>query len=270
MSEETQVDNVEQVASEDWRDSIPEDIKNDPSLADIKDVGGLAKSFVHAQHMIGSDKVVIPSREASQEELDNFYNKLGRPETSDGYETPKENMPEVPLDDQMQVRFFEEAHRIGLNKQQAAALMRWQAQETHNSIEKIDSDGELALLRATETMQKEFGKAYEQNLNMAKNAAKEFGGEALVELLDTTGLGNEPAIIRAFANIGKAISNDEIVGGGGRQGFMMSPAEAKQQITNLKRDPNFMASYTDSDHVAHKETVEEMARLFALAPPSDE
>ena len=71
MSEEIE----NQVASEDWRSSIPEDLQNDPSLADIQDVAGLANGYVHAQHMIGADKVAIPSRDATPEELDNFYNK---------------------------------------------------------------------------------------------------------------------------------------------------------------------------------------------------
>lgn len=267
MSEETP---VEQVASEDWKDSIPEDLRNDPSLADIQDVGSLAKSFVHSQHMIGADKVAIPSRESSPEELDAFYNKLGRPESATGYEVPTEGMPEVPTNNELQTQFFEEAHRIGLNKQQAAALVRWQAEQSHSGLEAMQQEGQAALESATDTMRKEYGKAFEEKLTLAKGAAQEFGGDELMALLDKTGLGNEPAVIRAFANIGKAIANDEIIGGGGRQGFMMSPAEAKQQITNLKRDPNFMASYTDNGHTAHKESVAEMARLFELAHPADE
>ena len=83
MSEETP---VEQVASEDWRSAIPEDLQNDPSLANIQDVASLAKGYVHAQHMVGADKVAIPTRETTPEELDAFYNKLGRPESVDGYE----------------------------------------------------------------------------------------------------------------------------------------------------------------------------------------
>tara|TARA_R110002110_G_scaffold395613_1_gene610217 strand:- start:369 stop:1184 length:816 start_codon:yes stop_codon:yes gene_type:complete len=271
MSEETpQVDNVEQVASEDWKASIPEDIRNEPSLADIQDVVGLAKSYVHSQRMIGSDKVSIPSREASQEELDTFYNKLGRPDSAEGYEAPTENMPDIPFNSELQSQFFEEAHRIGLNKQQAGALVRWQAEQANNSIEFGNQQAEASLEKAQDTMRKEFGKAYGDKMEMAKNAALEFGGEDLVALLDKTGLGNEPAVIKAFANIGKAIMNDEVIGGGGRQGFMMSPAEAKSQITNMKRDPNFMAAYQDQGHVTHKESVAEMAKLYELAYPSDE
>ena len=266
MSEEIE----NQVASEDWRTSIPEDLQNEPSLADIKDVASLAKGYVHAQHMIGSDKVVVPGRDASQEELDSFYNKLGRPESAEGYEAPTENMPEIPLDPNLQTKFFEEAHRVGLNKQQAAALIRWQAEQVKDTMDMSSQEAEMALSKAQDTMRREFGKAYDEKMNMAQNAAKEFGGEELMELFDKTGLGNEPAVIKAFAKIGQAIANDEIIGGGGRQGFMMSPSEAKSQIAQLKRDPNFMASYSDNSHASHQESVKEMARLFELAYPSDE
>jgi hypothetical protein len=271
MSEETpQVDNVEQVASEDWRSAIPEDIQNDPSLANIQDVASLAKGYVHAQHMIGHDKVAIPSRDAPQEEHDAFYTKLGRPETASGYESPTENMPDVPINEEMQSQFFEEAHRLGLNSQQAAGLIRWQAEQAHSSIEAGSQASQANMEKAQDAMRQEFGKAYPEKMDMAKNAALEFGGQELMDLLDSTGLGNEPSVIKAFANIGKAIMNDEIIGGGRRQGFMMSPAEAKTEIANLKRDPNFMTSYNDIGSAAHGESVTEMARLYELAYPSDE
>ena len=36
----------------DWRSGLPEDIRNDPSLADIKDVGAMAKSYINGQNII--------------------------------------------------------------------------------------------------------------------------------------------------------------------------------------------------------------------------
>ena len=270
MSEETQVDTQAetQVASEDWRESIPEDLRNDPSLADVQDVASLAKGYVHAQHMIGSDKVAIPAKDAAPEVLDEFYNKLGRPETAQGYEMPTENMPDVPIKEELTGAFFEEAHRIGLNSQQAAALVRWQAEQAQQGQETWQQDADLALDKATDTMRREYGKAYDEKLDMAKNAAQQYGGDELMALLDRTGLGNEPALIKAFANVGKAVSNDEIIGGGGRQGFMMSPAEAQQQIASIKRDPNFMKSYTDTSDSGHQGAVTEMGRLYNLAYPT--
>lgn len=270
MSDETTMMDDGQGASEDWRSAIPEDLQNDPSLADIKDIAGLAKSYVHAQHMIGSDKVVVPSKDAPQEEKDAFFNKLGRPDTHEGYELPTENMPDIKLDDGLMNQFFQEAHRIGLNKQQAAALVRWQAQAAQEGSEAGVIEMESHLAQAQEAMRKEFGNAYEQNLDMAQQAAKQFGGEELIELLNSTGLGNEPAVIKAFANIGKAISNDEVIGGGGRQSFVLSPAEAKKAISEKKRDPNFMKAYEDRSAQGHADAVAEMGDLFKVAYPSDE
>jgi hypothetical protein len=41
----------------DWRTGLDESLRTDPSLADIKDISGLAKSYIHAQKMIGRDKL---------------------------------------------------------------------------------------------------------------------------------------------------------------------------------------------------------------------
>ena len=64
----------------DWRSGLPEDVAGDPSLADIKDVSSLAKSYVHAQRMVGRDKVSIPQEGAGEDEWNSFYDRLGRPE----------------------------------------------------------------------------------------------------------------------------------------------------------------------------------------------
>jgi hypothetical protein len=59
------------------------------------------------------------------------------------------------------------------------------------------------------------GEKAEANLGVAKKALDAFGSDALRELLDVTGLGNHPEIIRAFYRAGKAISEDGVVVGGG-------------------------------------------------------
>jgi hypothetical protein len=59
---------------------------------------------------------------------------------------------------------------------------------------------------------KEFGgDKLNENLSVAKKALDQFGTPALRALLDESGLGNHPEIIRAFFKAGKAISEDSIV-----------------------------------------------------------
>lgn len=61
---------------------------------------------------------------------------------------------------------------------------------------------------------KEFGgDKLEENLGIAKKARDAFATPELRTLLDETGLGNHPEVIRFFYRAGKAISEDKVVGG---------------------------------------------------------
>lgn len=58
------------------------------------------------------------------------------------------------------------------------------------------------------------GDNLDQNLATARKAMDSFGTPALKDLLNSTGLGNHPEVIRAFFKAGKAISEDGFVPGG--------------------------------------------------------
>ena len=60
-----------------WRDSLPDDLKNNATLANFDNVENLAKSYVHAQSVIGKKGVIKPGEKASDEEWGNFYKELG-------------------------------------------------------------------------------------------------------------------------------------------------------------------------------------------------
>ena len=58
-----------------------------------------------------------------------------------------------------------------------------------------------------------YGAGLEKELSYALRAADAFGGAELRTLLEDTGLGNHPVIIRTLSEIGKAISEDACPGG---------------------------------------------------------
>ena len=71
------------------------------------------------------------------------------------------------------------------------------------------------------------GDKLNQNLAVAKKALETFGTPELRTLLNESGLGNHPEIIRAFFKAGKAISEDRIVPGGiGGPGGARDPAKS--------------------------------------------
>ena len=73
-------------APADWRSGLPEEVRNDPSLSDIKDVGSMAKSYINGQKLIGKNRIALPVEGATDEEISMFHSQLGRPEKADGYQ----------------------------------------------------------------------------------------------------------------------------------------------------------------------------------------
>lgn len=62
------------------------------------------------------------------------------------------------------------------------------------------------------------GEAFAENLGAAKKALDSFGTPELRTLLNESGIGNHPEVIRFMARAGKAISSDTFVPGGQRSG----------------------------------------------------
>lgn len=57
------------------------------------------------------------------------------------------------------------------------------------------------------------GDKLSENLAVARKAVDAFGSQALKDLLNSTGLGNHPEVVKAFYKAGKAISEDGFVRG---------------------------------------------------------
>lgn len=80
--------------------------------------------------------------------------------------------------------------------------------------------------RTQATADKEIGgDALPKNVELAHRALKHFGGDALMQELETTGYGNHPEVVRVFARIGKAMGEDKFVAGGSAVTAKKSMAE---------------------------------------------
>lgn len=90
----------------------------------------------------------------------------------------------------------------GVQQRQAEA---WQKQ-TEGWAETVKADKEIG------------GDKLTANLSAAQRALEQFGDTELKEYLDSTGLGNHPALVKAFIKVGKAMSEDKVVTGGHESG----------------------------------------------------
>lgn len=90
----------------------------------------------------------------------------------------------------------------GVQQRQAEV---WQAQ-TEQWAADVKADKEIG------------GDKLTANLSAAQRALEQFGDPELKEYLNTTGLGNHPALVKAFIKVGKAMSEDKVVTGGHESG----------------------------------------------------
>lgn len=123
------------------------------------------------------------------------------------------DVPEgVALDEQGATEFKALAKELKLQPEAAKKLAdlaasRARAQhEAHAALieswaESVKTDKEIG------------GEKLAENLAVAKRAVDTFGSPALKELLNQTGLGNHPEVVKAFFKAGKAISEDGFVRG---------------------------------------------------------
>lgn len=122
----------------------------------------------------------------------------------------------VTLDTEAATEFKTIAKDLGLKQENAQKvfdvgvklMQRWEAKQA----ETMKATNQ-AWIESTK-VDKEFGgEALQENLAVAKKALDTFGTPELRTLLNESGLGNHPEIVRAFYRAGKAISEDRFVSG---------------------------------------------------------
>ena len=251
----------------DWRAGLPDDMREDPSLQTIHGenneeiISALAKQHINSQRAMGLDKVALPGKNASDEEVREYYTKIGCPETKDGYAAPTEGMS-----DQFDTELFEsareEAHRLGMRPDQLAAMARFLDSRQSDARQQAAEAAEAQIVEWEEKLQVEHGEAFGQNTALAKHIIQEFGSDELRELLEDRGLGSHPALFNMFAKIGRAMGEDEVLGLGGTHEFDNTPDQATEEWNKLKGDKDFMDSLLDKKNPGHKSAVQQQTKLF--------
>lgn len=238
----------------DWKSSLSEDIKNDPTLANFKDVEGLAKTVIHQQKVLGS-RIPIPKTDEEKVEL---YTKLGRPEDPSKYEVsvPNEMAEYIKKDDIDQ--FKNVAHKIGLNNDQVNALMQYQIDATKNTLNNEGSVMAQQKEQAEEVLKKEWGYDYDKNVRAADRALNVYGDDELKTLLTETSAGNNPAVLKFLATIGKEVTED-MAQNTTNNTLATSPLDAKEEINNIMADTSH--AYFNPSHPNHEIAVEKMRQL---------
>ena len=252
--QETQIEQPVPTVAKSWKEAIPEELRNDPNISKFTELEALAKSYVNATRMIGQDKVAVPNNNSTEDQWNEVYDKLGRPESADKYKLEVKS-DVVPLDDSAIKQFAENAHQLGLNNKQAQGILEFYKNSMEGSAQQSKIDTETAQANAEQELRKEWGSNYEANIKKAGSVAKaNMNPEILdMELKDGTRLGDHPAIIKGFANIANLMSEDKLVSTESENVSQGTDYEAEiSKIVNDRDGPYWNKAHPDHDKVVQQ------------------
>lgn len=166
------------------------------------------------------------------------------PGDGEGQESPPEPWADFALPEGVDVDaatldgFKDVARELGLSQDAAQRLLSFEA-ERIRSLNEAAAAKHLEQVDAwasTARADRDYGgEAFEQNVAVARGAVERFAPEPVKELLDQTGLGSHPEIIRMFWTIGRAIRPDGIVLGGDGGGVPDDPEARAQRFYALNK-----------------------------------
>jgi hypothetical protein len=267
-----------------WKDSLPAELKDAPSLKDINDIPALAKSFVETKSMLGNS-MRIPSAEAGAEARKEFlakmqekvpelvlvpsdpeklaeveeslWTKLGKPKDAKEYEPPKVDDVEFKPEEIDVLRTI--ATKRGYTKKQFGQLVKDVAAEKQAQAK--------ALYEQRAALKKEFGFAFDDKIAAFTAVAEKTGAPpALLNAIkqgtiDTTTAKWLDGLLKSLGGEGSEIRRQE-GGGSGR----LTPDEAKLQIQEILKNPDYLRKRNPETHEALKA---KLAKLMPFAYPED-
>jgi hypothetical protein len=244
-----------------WKDSISQEFREDPNISKFTEIDALAKSYINATRMIGQDKVAVPNQNSTDDQWNEVYSKLGRPESPDQYKLDVKSEV-VPLDESTIKSFAENAHQLGLNNKQAQGILEYYKNSMEGSAQQAQIDTETAQANAEAELRKEWGRSFDENIKKAGAVAKaNMNPEILdMQLKDGTRLGDHPAVIKGFANIANLMSEDKMIGTG--EDNSTSGRDYQSEISSLVNDRD--GPYWNKAHPEHDKVVQQVFTLRTM------
>ena len=237
-----------------WKEAISEEFRNDPNISKFTEIDALAKSYINATRMIGTDKVAVPNENSTDDQWNEVYTKLGRPETADKYKLDAKSEV-VPIDEGAIKTFAETSHKLGLNNKQAQGILEYYKSMMEGTAQQSKIDTETAQAQAEQQLRQEWGKTFDENVKKAGSVAKaNLGVEVLdMQLKDGTRLGDHPDVIKGFAKIADMMSEDKIVATESESVDQGKDIEAEiSKIMNDRTGPYWNKGHPDHDKIVQQ------------------
>lgn len=209
-----------------WTSQLPDEIKTNNDLikrlSKFEKIGDMAKSYTELESKLGNS-LIKPSTDASAEEIQSFYEQIGKPKNVEGYN--------IKADNENVKEFLNVAFNNNLSVDQANQLYEYMLNAGNKAIEQNRTELAIMQREKIETFEKvmndKYGAKYNEKLKLLETGINTYGGNELGSLLQQSGLLFEPVIADLFINLGERASENQsyVKGTGGGIDTYVSTAD---------------------------------------------
>ncbi len=253
---QTVLTETEQPKEVNFRDLIPENFREEKALDNFNNMEDFVKSYLHAQKLVGADKIPVPNKHATEEDWNEVFKRLGAPSDPNDY---KYDLKDQEMDSEAVQEFNKTAHRLGLLPKQAEGLIKFYNEMNVNNAASQEEAAAQSQMNVEAELKKEFGPQFNKRLDQAKRLAVNSLGQDFLEntyLKDGSRLGDNLNVIKAFSDLADKLSEDPIIQGDGTS--YMTAKDIEKEITELTQEGS---AYWDKNHINHQKAVDEVLKL---------
>ena len=191
---------------------------------------------------------LIIGEELTEDDINKMYSRLGRPESPEKYDL-SEIVPEN-YNPSIVEEFKKKAHETGMSQEGVKKMAEWYKEvelRQHKAIKDaraLQDDQNILALKT------EFGVNFDNEVKNARKALDAYTDKSFRQYMDESGLGNHPALVKAFAKIGRELSEDRLVQSDTAVRMMKNEELKKSEILRLRSNKEFMEKYRRGDPVA--------------------
>lgn len=249
--------------------SLSEDLRSSASVQKFTNVNDLAKSYVNLEKMMGGS-LKIPGENATPEEINAFYSKLGRPASADEYgllstlegkEAIADFMPllEAEIQD-----FSKMAYELGLPAKTAKALVEAKVNQAQQQIEGLVAAKKVELAESKAKLNEIWGQQAEAKTELANHVAKVLAGKYPKEMqnLLNSDAARNPVVMVMLAELGHMYKEHQTVANV-QAGMSATRSDALAKIDALKQ--NNEHPYWNSGHPDHLKARQEVTGWYKSA-----
>ena len=251
-----------------WTQGFNEDLKGFVSTKGFQSADAVVDAYRNLEKMIGAPPERILKLTDKMRGDDGMltaegraiFERLGAPKDAKDYQI---EVPKEYGDANMAESFRKLFHDEGINKSSAEKIVKSWNEYQANAMKTAKEQSELAFKNADQNLRKEWGQAYDQNLNIAKEAVRTLGiGEKEINAMSQA-LGHDKAM-QFFQKMGSSVGEGKFVKGG-NPSSVMEPGQAQYQIKELMKDRDFGARLSKGD----AEATGRWNRLHEMAYPGE-